>query len=64
MFRLFGTIGHNYEPKMNMAVPPEPLKSSVTGSSLFVNCYLDIKFHKNIRVNKEIDFNCILISAC
>ena len=28
-----------------------PLKSSVTGPSLLVNCYLEIKFHKIIRVN-------------
>ena len=27
-----------------------PLKSSVTGPSLLVNCYLEIKFHKIIRV--------------
>ena len=25
---------------------PGPLKSSVTGPSLLVNCYLEIKFHK------------------
>ena len=24
----------------------DPLKSSVTGLSLLVNCYLEIKFHK------------------
>ena len=28
-----------------------PLKSSVTGPSLLVNCYLDIKFRKKNRVN-------------
>ena len=28
-----------------------PLNSSVTGPSLLVNCYLEIKFHKIIRVN-------------
>ena len=28
-----------------------PLKSLVTGPSLLVNCYLEIKFHKIIRVN-------------
>ena len=28
-----------------------PLKSSVTGLSLLVNCYLETKFHKIIRVN-------------
>ena len=27
----------------------DPLKSSVTGPSLLVNCYLEIKFHKKIR---------------
>ena len=39
---------------MGVAVPrapvgtwgPEPLKSSVTGPSLLVNCYLEIKFYK------------------
>ena len=25
---------------------PDPLKSSVTGPSLLVNCYLETKFHK------------------
>ena len=29
----------------------DPLKSSVTGPSLLVNCYLENKFHKKIRVN-------------
>ena len=29
----------------------DPLKSSVTGPSLLVNCYLKNKFHKKIRVN-------------
>ena len=28
-----------------------PLKGSVTGPSLLVYCYLEIKFHKIIRVN-------------
>ena len=28
------------------------LKSSVTGSSMLVNCYLQIEFHKKIRVSK------------
>ena len=28
-----------------------PLKSLVTGPSLLVNCYLETKFHKKIRVN-------------
>ena len=45
-------------PNMGVAVPrapvgtrsPEPLKSSVTGPSLLVNCYIEIKFHKKIRV--------------
>ena len=27
-----------------------PLKSSVTGPSLLVNCYLEIKFHKKIPI--------------
>ena len=36
---------------MGVAVPRapgvrNPLKSSVTGHSLLVNCYLEIKFHK------------------
>ena len=31
----------------------DPLKSSVTGPSLLVNCYIETKFHKKIRVNKE-----------
>ena len=29
----------------------DPLKSSVTGPSLMVNCYLETKFHKKIMVN-------------
>ena len=29
---------------------PGPLKSSVTGPSLLVNCYLEIKFHKKIPI--------------
>ena len=28
----------------------DPLKSSVTGLSLLVNCYLEIKFHKKIPI--------------
>ena len=28
----------------------DPLKSSVTGPSLLVNCYLEIKFHKKIPI--------------
>ena len=32
---------------------PEPLKSSVTGPSFLVNCYLEIKFYKKIRVKKR-----------
>ena len=31
--------------------PGDPFKSSVTGPSLLVNCYLETKFHKKIRVN-------------
>ena len=41
---------------MGVAVPRAPgvrnlLKSLVMGPSLLVNCYLEIKFHKKIRVN-------------
>ena len=41
---------------MGVAVPRapgvrNPLKSLVMGPSLLVNCYLEIKFHKKIRVN-------------
>ena len=59
MLRSFGKIGpqidqiwawlsrgHRWSPGV-----PNPLKSSVTGPSLLVNCYLEIKFHKIIRVN-------------
>ena len=59
MFRSFGKIrpqidqiwvwlsrGHPWSPGVR-----NPLKSSVTGPSLLVNCYLEIKFHKIIRVN-------------
>ena len=59
MLRSFGKIGpqiyqiwawlsrgHRWSP-----VVRNPLKSSVTGPSLLVNCYLEIKFHKIIRVN-------------
>ena len=34
---------------------PEHLKSSVTGPSLLVNCYLQIKFHKKIRVKVRVN---------
>ena len=59
MLRSFGKIGpqidqiwawlsrgHWWSPGVR-----NPLKSSVTGPSLLVNCYLEIKFHKIIRVN-------------
>ena len=59
MLRSFGKIGpqidqiwawlsrrHGWSPGVR-----NPLKSSVTGLSLLVNCYLEIKFHKIIRVN-------------
>ena len=59
MLRSFGKIGpqidqiwawlsrgHRWSPGVRY-----PLKSSVTGPSLLVNCYLEIKFHKIIRVN-------------
>ena len=59
MLRSFGEIGpqidqiwawlsrgHRWSPGVR-----NPLKSSVTGPSLLVNCYLEIKFHKIIRVN-------------
>ena len=50
MSRRLGEIG----PNMGVGVPrapvgnrsPELLKSLVTGPSLLVNCYLEIKFHK------------------
>ena len=58
MLRSFGEIGpqidqiwawlsrgHRWSPGVR-----NPLKSSVTGPSLLVNCYLEIKFHKIIRV--------------
>ena len=38
--------GHRWSPGVR-----NPVKSSVTGLSLLVNCYLEIKFHKIIRVN-------------
>ena len=38
--------GHRWSPGVR-----NPLKSLVTGPSLLVNCYLEIKFHKIIRVN-------------
>ena len=59
MLRSFGKIGpqidqiwawlsrgHRWSPEVR-----NPLKISVTGPSLLVNCYLEIKFHKIIRVN-------------
>ena len=59
MLRSFGKIGpqidqiwawlsrgHRWSPGVR-----NPLKSSITGPSLLVNCYLKIKFHKIIRVN-------------
>ena len=59
MLRSFGKIGpqidqiwawlsrgHQWSPGVR-----NPLKSLVTGPSLLVNCYLEIKFHKIIRVN-------------
>ena len=59
MLRSFGKIGpqidqiwawlsrgHRWSAEVR-----NPLKSSVTGRSLLVNCYLEIKFHKIIRVN-------------
>ena len=59
MLRSFGKIGpqidqiwawlsrgHRWSPGVR-----NPLKSSVTAPSLLVNCYLEIKFHKIIRVN-------------
>ena len=33
----------------------DPLKSSVTGPSLLVNCYIETKFHKKIRVNPPLN---------
>ena len=59
MFRVFGKIGHNLDQiwawlprghRLAVGVR-DPLKSSVTGPSLLVNCYLETKFHKKIRVN-------------
>ena len=38
--------GHRWTPGVR-----NPLKSLVTGPSFLVNCYLEIKFHKIIRVN-------------
>ena len=59
MLRSFGKIGpqidqiwawlsrgHRWSPGVR-----DPLKSLNTGLSLLVNCYLEIKFHKIIRVN-------------
>ena len=44
--------GHRWAPGVR-----NPLKSSVTGPSMLVNCYLQIKFHKKIKViiNLELD---------
>ena len=38
--------GHRWSPGFQ-----NPLKSTVMGPILLVNCYLEIKFHKIIRVN-------------
>ena len=59
MLRSFGKIGpqidqiwawlsrgHRWSPGVR-----NPFKSSVMGPSLLVNCYLEIKFYKIIRVN-------------
>ena len=67
MLRSFGKIGpqidqiwawlsraHRWSPGVR-----NPLKSSVTGPSLLVNCYLEIKFHKIIRVNPPPPLKCI-----
>ena len=43
---LRGRRGHWWAPGVW-----NPLKSLVMGPSLLVNCYLEIKFHKKIRVN-------------
>ena len=56
MFRGFGQIGPNWDQiwawlprRHRWAVGVRnPPKSSVTGPSLLVNCYLEIKFHKKI----------------
>ena len=61
----------SYMPKLrNLALRVQnPLKSSVTGPSLLVNYYLEIKFHKKIRVmislprDKKSDWADILIFA-
>ena len=50
-YEYFNVILQNWAtnlPNMGVAVP---LKSSVTGPSLLVNFYLEIMFHKIIRVN-------------
>ena len=65
MLRSFGKIGpqidqiwawlsrgHRWSPEVR-----NPLKSSVTGPSLLVNCYLEIKFHKIIRVNPPLNMD-------
>ena len=76
MLRSFGKIGpqidqiwawlsrgHRWSPGVR-----NPLKSSVTGPSLLVNCYLEIKFHKIIRVNPPLKtirvMNRYLINIC
>ena len=59
MLRSFGKIGPQIDQIWAWlsrghrwsAVVQNPLKSSVTGPSLLVNCYLEIKFHKIISVN-------------
>ena len=71
MLRSFGKIGpqidqiwawlsrgHRWSPGVR-----NPLKSSVTGPSLLVNCYLEIKFHKIIRVNPPPPFNVTIAFA-
>ena len=53
--------GHRWSPGVR-----NPLKSLVTGPSLLVNCYLEIKFHKIIRVNpplKRINFPMRLMTS-
>ena len=67
MLRSFGKIGpqidqiwawlspgHRWSPGVR-----NPLKSSVTGPSLLVNCYLEIKFHKIIRLNPPPPLNTV-----
>ena len=40
-----------------------PPKSSVTGPSLLVNCYLKIKFYKKIPLKMVTNIYCIYISS-